>query len=289
MYDDVWEPDKSILTGTKYPNNKKPVAKRHSNRAVPAAEAALPVSDTPCVPLLPGAQEGSLPEGREAPAMLDTLLHSSDKSDTSFRRTLSRASRRFYSRALLGMKIPGKYYFLTYTTCMTTKHPVGYYWESLWRWHTRYRPGSCCIYGITSEGKAMGVIHMIVRLLPHHKRMEATELRAHWQRMTGAVQLKIVRVDSTKTLKLAAYIADQRAKNGMASEMAYQGDYLQRWRWTTGWLPKGFTRAFGRAWMKLQDAPPEIRKKALNDWLNACYLKPEKVGLSPRIRRRKTA
>jgi hypothetical protein len=287
MYDDVWERDKSVVTGTKYPPNKKPVAKRHFNRVVPAAEAALPVSDTPCVPLLPGAQEGSLPEGREAPAMLDIPTPQLGQvRDTSFRRSLSRASRRFYSRALLGMKIPGKYYFLTYTTCTDTPHEVGHYWHALWRWHRRYRPGSPCCYGITSEGKAKGVIHMIIRLCEGQKQMDVNVLRAHWENMTGARQLKIIRVDTAKKFKLAAYIADQRKTRGLAGEMAWQ-DYLERWRWTTGWLPKGFTRAFGRAYQGLQDAPPEVRKKALNDWLNACYLKPEKVGLAPRIRHRR--
>jgi hypothetical protein len=293
MYDDVWEPDKPILTGTKRPNNKKPVAKRHSNRAVPAAEAAHPVTLTPCTLSGSPIQEGALPEGREAPAMspraaaLDIPLRQIDQNrDTSFRRMKSQASRRFYTRALLGMKIPGNYYFLTYTTCMTTEHPVGYYWHDLWRWHRRYRPGAPCCYGITGEGKAQGVIHMIIRLNKGQKRMDVKDLRAHWKKMTGAYHINIQKVDRTTAFKLANYISDQRKLRNMAGEMAWQ-DFLQRWRWTTGWLPKGFTRAYSRTYARLIDAPPEVRNKAISDWLNACHLKPEKVGTPPRLRHHK--
>jgi len=200
----------------------------------------------------------------EAPAVLHTAVREADpmvhiptpqlrQIDTQIKRQLTRSSRRFYNRALLGLKLPGRFYFLTYTTVMTTPYRAGHYWRSLWRWHKRYRPGCCCCYGITREGKAKGVIHMIVRLGPKEKRMDVNELRAHWFKMTGAVQLKIIYVGRDRK-KLASYIADQRKKRGLAGEMAWQ-DYLDRWRWTEGWLPKGFTKAFPRVWARLMQLP----------------------------------
>ena len=203
--------------------------------------------------------------------------------DNSFRRMLSKPSRRFYSRALLGLQLPGRYYFLTYTTCMDTPHPVGYYWRSLWKWHRRYRPESCCCYGITREGKAKGVIHMIVRLGPWEKRMDVRVLRQHWQEMTGARQIKIVHVQEAMKENLAAYIADQRKKRSLAGEMAWQ-DYLEKWRWTTGWLPKGFTRNFGRVYsmcMEVHQDNPFIVQEVLNPWLQRCVLNPDEVNKLP--------
>jgi hypothetical protein len=197
------------------------------------------------------------------------------------KRQLTRSSRRFYNRSLLGMKLPGRYYFLTYTTAMTTKYFVGHYWRSLWKWHKRYRPGSCCCYGITREGKAKGVIHMIVRLGHNEQRMDVKELRSHWFKMTGAVQLKIKYVGHDRK-KLAGYISDQRKKRGLAGEMAWQ-DYLDKWRWTEGWLPKGFTKAFPRVWARFMNAPMEVREKAIGDWLNACHLNNDKVKYPPWI------
>ena len=216
---------------------------------------------------------------READPILDIPTPQLRQIDTQIKRQLTKSSRRFYNRALLGLKLPGRYYFLTYTTAMTTPFPAGHYWRSLWKWHSRYRPNSCCCYGITREGKAKGVIHMIVRLGPKEKRMDVNELRAHWFKMTGAVQLKLVYVGRDRK-KLASYISDQRKKRGLAGEMAWQ-DYLDRWRWTTGWLPKGFTKAYPRVWVRLMQLPLEVAEKAISDWVNACHVNPDKIKYGP--------
>jgi len=181
----------------------------------------------------------------------------------------------------LGLSLPGTYYFLTYTTCMTTPHPAGHYWRTLWKWLTRYRPGICCCYGITGEGKARGVIHIIIRIPRGTPRLEVTDLRAHWQNLTGATQLKIVRVPPSAKDNLAAYISDQRKKRGLAGEMAWQ-DYLERWRWTSGWLPTGFTKAFGRVWHKWSTRPEEwVPRAVIEAWLMRCHEDPNQVNNPP--------
>ena len=64
--------------------------------------------------------------------------------------------------------------------------------------------------------------------------------------------------------------------------MAWQ-DGIVRWRWSRGWLPQGFTRAFGRLWWSLLDISPGLREKAVCDWLNACHLNEAKVKAPPKI------
>jgi len=139
---------------------------------------------------------------------------------------------------------------------------------------------SCC-YGITGEGKGRGVIHMICRLLPGQKRMDVNLLRKHWFEMTGAKQLKIVYVPPSMKDNLAAYIADQRKKRGLAGEMAWQ-DFLERWRWTSGWLPKGFTRVFGRVWWRWSQVGEEwLTQAVIEAWLLRCHEDPSQLSNPP--------
>ena len=229
--------------------------------------------------------DGGKAEGAERPrAMLDIPTPPTRHLDAPpVRRWLNRSARRLYSRCLLGLKQPGRYYFITYTTCMTTPKPIEAYWKTLWKYLTRARPGVTSIRAFTWEGKAQGVLHLIVRLPPGAKRYDARTLRAHWKNLTGATQLKIKYVPESEKENLAAYISDQRKLKGLAGEMCWQ-DQIKHWRWSPGWIPKGFTRAFGRVWHRVAQSELEwLPDAVIADWIRCCAMDPDAINHPPRI------
>lgn len=224
--------------------------------------------------------------GRHAAPILDIPTLQSGQTRTPKRCSLSRTSRRLYSRVVLGLKLPGRYYFITWTSSPDSP-PIEKSWPGLRKFLKRYRPGSSHCYCITSEGdhkkiKNPGVIHMIMRLGKNEERMDVRKLRSHWQKLHKATQLKIKHVPQSQKANLAAYLSDQRKLKSLGGEMAWQ-DGIVRWHWSTGWLPKGFTRAFGRTWAHWMSVPSEVRDMAIKTWLNACHLDNEKVKNPPRM------
>jgi hypothetical protein len=195
------------------------------------------------------------------------------------RRLLLPSARRFYHRTRSGLMIPGRYYFITWTTA-TTSNDIEEYWPALRQWLHRYRPRSTWAYCITREGKAHGVIHMVIRLGPGEDRLDAREVREQWFNLTGAKQIRMEKVGSPE--KLASYLSDQRGKRRIAGEMAYQ-DLLKRWRWSRGWLPTGWTRAFGRWFRQTLDLPPDIRDQLVKEWLQRASHDQLQVDIPPRI------
>jgi len=109
-----------------------------------------------------------------------------------------------------------------------------------------------------------------------------------WEKLTGARQIVVKYVPETMKDNLAAYIADQRKCRRIAGEMAWQ-DELIRWRWTTGWLPAGFTKAFGRVWHRFQekvgDECPWAPEAVVIEWLKRCHADPSQVGYPPSPKR----
>jgi hypothetical protein len=181
---------------------------------------------------------------------------------------ISRMSRRLYSRCILGLKLPGRYYFITWTSSPQSP-PIKKSWSALRQWLKVKRPGAKWIYCFTDEGH--GVIHMILRLGKGEKRLDVKEVRKHWERLHKANQIRIEHVPESMKDNLAAYLGEQRKKRSLAGEFMWQ-DLLVRWHWSKGWLPQGFTRAFGRVWVRLFDISPGQREKALSDWLHACHI-----------------
>jgi len=193
---------------------------------------------------------------------------------------LSPSSRRLFSRSILGLKIPGRYYFITWTSSPQSP-PIEKSWRALSNWLKRKRPGASWCYCITNEGH--GVIHMIMRLGKREQRLDVKEVRAHWTRLHKANQIKIKHVPESMKNNLAAYLGDQRSKRSLGGEMAWQ-DGIVRWRWSKGWLPQGFTKAFGRVWVSLLDLSPGLREKAIYDWLHACHEDPVKLMNPPHVK-----
>ena len=121
---------------------------------------------------------------------------------------------------------------------------------------------------------------MVLRLGPGEKRLDVKEVRAHWEHLHKANQIRIEHVLDAMKNNLAAYLAEQRSKRKLGGEIAWQ-DKLIRWRWSKGWLPQGFTKAFGRLWWSLQDIAPGLREKTCIDWLHACSADNERVMYPP--------
>jgi len=195
------------------------------------------------------------------------------------KRQLTPSSRRFYGRCLRGLQLPGRYYFITLTSTPKSP-PITKSWNPLRQWLKYQRPGISWCYCFTKEG--YGVIHMIVRLGPGEKRISAKELRAYWENLTGAYQIRIDHVEDTTKFDLASYIADQRSKRKLGGELAWQ-DGIVRWRWSKGWLPKGFTKAFGRVWQRLRYISSGEREKAVSGWLAACHADENNIFCGPGV------
>ena len=192
---------------------------------------------------------------------------------------LTRSSKRLYSRVLLGLRLPGRYYFITWTSSPRSP-PIEKSWNTLRVWLHRHRPGASWCYCLTAEG--YGVIHMVLRLGPGEERLDAREVRAHWVGLHKANQIRLEHVHESTKDNLAGYLADQRSKRKLGTEMGWQ-DQIVRWRWSKGWLPRGFTKAYGRLWWDLRDAPPGLREKVVCDWLGACNLNDRKVLAPPKL------
>jgi hypothetical protein len=117
---------------------------------------------------------------------------------------------------------------------------------------------------------------MVLRLGMKQKRLDAKEVRAYWYSLTEKTvnYVKIKHVPESKKDDLALYLANQKNKRGMAKEMGYQSA-VTRWRWSKGWLPKGFGRAFARGWARTGDIPFGLKLKVLSDFLMRYYKDPE--------------
>jgi hypothetical protein len=250
--------------------------------ASPATSVPVPIRGLGSVPVPQAgglvAQEGVSsavpgPAGSRS-AMLDIPT---PQSGQVVKRGLTRVSRRLFSRAILGLAIPGRYYFFTWTSSPQSP-PIEKSWRALRKWLKRQRPGACWCYVITDEGH--GVIHMIIRLGKNEKRLDVRDVRAHWQRLHRATQIRAEYVK--EPLSLAAYFADQRHKRKLSGELAWQ-DGIVRWRWSKGWLPKGFTRAFGRTFVRLLDLPSLVRELTIKTWLLRCHGDPAQLLHPPRI------
>ena len=214
-----------------------------------------------------GEAAGAVPGGCP---MLDTStpkLGSNESSPSGRRRgrrrVFDKVCRRMYSRVALGFRIPGQYYFITFTT-IDTSPPLKRLWDNLRKWLHAYRPGMCWIYCFTSEGTrkrvkpgakpGQGVIHMVVRLGKGEKRLDAVTVRKYWINLTGARQIVIKHVPESKKEDLASYLANQGEKNKISREFSYQNNdfsSITQWRWSKGWLPRGFTKIFSKMYSQL--------------------------------------
>lgn len=188
--------------------------------------------------------------------ILDTSTPKLDGALHSVGRLFNRRNRKMWSRAIDGLRLPGRYWFLTLTTTPTSPS-LKSLWNGLRIWLKAYRPGIVWIYCFTTEGKGMGVIHMIVRLGMKQKRIDAKQIRAYWKERTGASQVKLKYVPESKKEDLASYVANQKTKVGVACEMGYQSS-VTRWRWSYGWLPRGYGKSKSKLWGKLlHDGTPQ--------------------------------
>jgi hypothetical protein len=191
---------------------------------------------------------------------------------------LNPVSRRIFSRALMGVKKPARYYFLTVTSSpvepLERRH-----WDALRQHLRRLLPRTVHFHVITKEG--FGVIHIILRLGRGEKRLEIRPFREWWRSYHKAIQVKIIRVNNRD--ELCKYIADQRHKHALAGEFAWQDDIVS-WGYSKGWLPKGFCKHFGRFWFHSRDADLGQREMFLHDWLLRSFNDPQQIKIPPQIK-----
>ena len=235
----------------------------------------------PCTGCPSAPPEGS-PEGgpREGGPMLDTSTPRNDHS-VVLRAVGQRIgllkNRRVWSRVYLGMTLPGRYYFLTMTSSPSSP-PIHRSWRRLLRWLRRNYPGIAHIHVLTDEG--CGVAHIVVRLTYQTRNIDVRLLRSYWQRSHGATQLRIERVKDRD--RLTRYLSEQ-AKKTLAGELRHQ-PAITSWRYTRNWLPRGFTRAWGRFYQRHAGTiSQDTIARVTADWLRACARRPEEVEDLPTV------
>ncbi|MFA5346632.1 MAG: hypothetical protein WC294_00700 [Methanoregula sp.] len=277
-----------LLLGNKSINvpYDKPTGRSPANGVSLAPSVPVGCKDPACQPEtgIPAAANLDIPTPESGERVSSTVIGGASPTPESGekKRLLTLSSRRFYGRSLMGLKLPGKYYFITLTSTPKSP-PIKKSWDPLRKWLKYQRPGICWCYCITREG--YGVIHMIIRLKSGDKRISAKELREYWKNLTGADQIWIDYVDESQKYDLAVYISDQRKKRKLGGELAWQYGIV-RWRWSKGWLPRGFTKAFGRVWHRLQDIPIVEREKAVSGWLAACHMDGNNIYYGPGMSRK---
>jgi hypothetical protein len=178
--------------------------------------------------------------------------------------TLKRRSiGKLFSRSYIGMLLPGKYYFWTFTTSLESPN-LGISISKLQRYLRKIRPGCSWIYSLTIEGN--GVCHMILRIPLHLKRIAIKEMNAFWQETHKAFCF----VSKVKNPKgLANYISDQRQRKWMGNEMASQ-ELTVKWHASSKWFPEGFAKQFGKFWFELGNTLDDLtRDELVRDWIIA--------------------
>ena len=218
--------------------------------------------------------QAARPAGPGCPS-LDTILH---KVSTLRKPFVTASDRRRFSRCMLGLMLPGRYYFLTLTSSPESPK-LEKSWCALRFWLKRYRSGITWLYCFTDEGH--GVIHMVVRLGMKQKRIVQADLKKAWKRIHQAEYVWVARVKDSKKQGLANYIADQRKLRKMGSEMSWQPG-VTKWRWSKGWIPSGFTRSFGRFWQDFNNNWPDVvRDTELRSWIQKCAISPGAINNRP--------
>jgi hypothetical protein len=198
--------------------------------------------------------------GLEPGGYLDTLLLKRDKLKTR------RSCGKLFSRAKVGMLIPGDYYLITFTSSPVSPK-IENTWYLLKKWLHRHFPVMVWLYVITDEG--FGVIHMIVRLPKGHLKIDINVLRGYWEKIHKAKFVNIKAVYNQKGL--ANYLSDQRRRKGMAVELSSQ-ETIKRWRMSKGWVPKAFMVDFGRYWYKTGSHLDETTQDdMLRDWVTSTW------------------
>jgi len=216
--------------------------------------------------LLPGLAGALTLDGERARAagacpLLDihTLSSREVNKNRLQRYFIKKTSKKLFSRVMLGLMLPGRYYFLTLTSSPESPS-LEKSWYNFRKWLHYHRPGITYAFVITDEG--CGVIHIVLRLKPRHKNLEQKVIQEYWEKTHKAKQVRIERVGRARNL--ANYFADQRKLRKMGSEMSWQ-DLIVRWKYSPGWLPHGFISRFRKVWYQCVDAPDEIRDKAVRD------------------------
>jgi len=195
--------------------------------------------------------------------ILDTHTLSMEQSIKKY--FIKKTSRKLYSRVMLGLLLPGRYYFLTLTSSPDSPN-LEHSFFLFKKWLRYRRKGITFIFCMTSEG--YGVLHMVIRLKPRMKNLDIKDVRDYWVSVHKAQQIKLVRVRHAN--KLANYLSDQRKKRKLGSEMSWQ-DLMVRWRASPGWLPKGYGKVFGRLWVEWIDAPEQVRNKVVRESIKEAH------------------
>lgn len=210
-----------------------------------------------------------------SPSELKTKVNIHKNKSRKFRPTVTASSKRIWSRCLLGLKVPGRYYFITLTSSPQSPDVKKGY-DNFRKWLNKSRPKSSRFTVVTSEG--CGVIHAIIRLGRGESRIDVKELRSWWQKVHKATQIKIKPVGKNHREKMANYLKDQDRKKGLGKEVLYQPRVIQ-WGYSKNWLPKGFGKAFGRFWHRVMQVTMTAgeREAMVHGWLMECMKNPSEV------------
>jgi hypothetical protein len=150
---------------------------------------------------------------------------------------------------------------LTLTNCGKGEKQLTNFRKIKW-WLKRHYPGIAGCRVFTDEGG--GVVHIVVRQGMKQKRIDKEELDLYLVETLGCGFCDIKRVYNKEGL--ANYLADQRAKRGMANEMGRQ-TLMTKYNYFGNWLPPGWLKKFRRAWYRTNGMRLVERLDLFNSWI----------------------
>jgi hypothetical protein len=213
---------------------------------------------------------------------LDGILRNSDKTGLQEQRNViykRRREGRIFSRSLVGMYLPGEYFFVTFTSSKKSGDILKK-WDGLRKWLQRKYFGIKWLYAFTNEG--LGVLHMIWRLPVGTQQPKIDEINEYWEKAHNAFAW-ISRAYNGKGL--ANYISEQnKRRKGMAVELSQQCEII-KWRMGTGWVPVGFMKAFGRFYFNLgSNLDDHTQKEFVRDWIISCDMDLRYIKYPPHLK-----
>jgi hypothetical protein len=201
------------------------------------------------------------------------------------RRPVNPRAYTLWNRAILGMMVPGDYWFLTLTSSMDSSRDIKLSWREFYkRWFQKFYPNDC-LYAIVNEGYLnKGVIHAVIRFVDENAEKPSDDLvSANWMRCHKAYITDFHPVKHFD--KTANYLVQRHNKT--AQELLRQPS-VRSWRYTRDWVPVGFGKGYGRLWyytlMRLPDNSE--RGRIVRDFVLACRRNPLNLRFAPYLENR---
>jgi len=197
-------------------------------------------------------------------------------------RCVNRATNTLWSRAYMGMMLPGDYWFLTLTTSPQSLRSIRISLSRLWNTWLKKKFPCDWLWCHTNEG--LGVVHAVLRFGTGDRIPTEEQIREEWVRLHRAFMVDFAPVRHFD--RTANYLLQR--KNATAQELHFQPDVL-KWHYSSAWLPRKFASVYGGLWWRtLRFLPNDIeRMRVTRDFMLAVRRDPANFKNIPYLVKKK--